>query len=83
MSDDQAVASANQVREAMERYLKEMSIPEKYIELIFSGCKAEYEVDFEGVIPELKDWMDERFSVTKATRKNKRIELRVKAHASN
>jgi hypothetical protein len=63
MSDNQAIASANQLREVVEKYLKEMSVPAKYADLMFSVPKdkvwwitgADFEADLEGFIPELKD----------------------------
>ncbi len=68
LSDNQAIASANQLREVVEKYLREMSVPAKYADLMFSVPKdrvrwitgADFEVDLEGFIPELKDWMDAR-----------------------
>jgi hypothetical protein len=56
------------VRTFIESYLKEMDVPSKYADLMFSVPKeqvrwidnAEFESDLEGFIPELKDWMDAR-----------------------
>jgi hypothetical protein len=68
LSGDQAMASANQLRAMVESYLKEMNVPSKYADLMFSVPKddvrwidnADYEGDLEGFIPELKDWIDAR-----------------------
>jgi hypothetical protein len=78
LSGDQAIASATGLRTAVESYLKEMSVPAKYAELMFSVPKddvrwisnADYETDLEGIIPELKDWVgarcDPRTTIEKA-----------------
>jgi hypothetical protein len=66
LSANQAIASANQLRKLVESYLKEMSVPAKYADLMFSVPKdqvrwigsADFQSDLEGFIPELKDWMD-------------------------
>jgi hypothetical protein len=60
------MASARQLRGVVEDYLKEMGVPARYADLMFSVPKdevrwigsADYEADFEGMIPELKDWID-------------------------
>jgi hypothetical protein len=65
---DQVIASATQVRAIVETYLKEMGVPLKYVDLMFSIPKdqirwitiEEYQVDFAGVISELDDWLDAR-----------------------
>lgn len=65
---DQVIASATQVRAIVEAYLKEMGVPLKYADLMFSIPKdqirwitiEEYQVDFAGVISELDDWLDTR-----------------------
>jgi hypothetical protein len=78
LSGDQAIISANQVRTTVENYLREMSVPAKYTDLMFSVPKdkvrwigdAEFHSDLEGTIPELKDWLaarcDKRTNVEKA-----------------
>jgi hypothetical protein len=66
LSANQAMASATQVRTIVEAYLKEMGVPAKYADLMFSIPKdqvrwindAEFGADFSGIIPELKDWID-------------------------
>jgi hypothetical protein len=66
LSANEAIASANQLRTVVENYLKEMNVPAKYADLMFSVPKdqvrwigsADFESDLEGFIPELKDWMD-------------------------
>ena len=66
LSAKQAMASAAQVRTVIDAYLKEMGVPSKYADLMFSIPKdqvqwineADFEADFAGVIPELKDWID-------------------------
>ncbi len=78
LSGDQAITSANQVRTTIENYLKEMNVPAKYADLMFSVPKdkvrwigkANFEADLEGVIPGLKDWLaarcDKRTDIEKA-----------------
>jgi hypothetical protein len=68
LSDDQAIASANRVRATVENYLKEMGVPSKYAERMFSlppdkvswVGNADFKTDLDGVIPELKDWLAAR-----------------------
>jgi hypothetical protein len=65
---NRVIASATQVRTVIEAYLKEMGVPLKYAEIMFSISKdqvhwistAEYQADFDGIISELKDWMGAR-----------------------
>ena len=78
LSGDQAITSANRVRTTVDNYLKEMGVPPKYADLMFSVPKdkvrwignAEFRTDLEGVIPDLKDWLaarcDKRTDVEKA-----------------
>lgn len=66
LSGNQVIASAKQVRKTVEDYLKEMGVPTKYTDLMFSIPKdkvrlideADFEFDFEGYIPELGDWLE-------------------------
>jgi len=68
LSVNQAMASAIQVRSVVETYLKEMGVPSKYADMMFSVPKdqvrwidaADFKADFSGFIPELKDWVDAR-----------------------
>jgi hypothetical protein len=65
LNPDQAIASANRIRDVVESYLKEVSVPLKYVDIMFEIPKddirwispIEYKTDFEGIVPELKDWM--------------------------
>jgi hypothetical protein len=74
------MASATQVRTIVETYLKEMGVPAKYADLMFSIPKdqvrwmgeVDLKADFTGVIPELQDWLDARCD--KRTDLDKRIE---------
>ena len=77
LTGDQALASGNQLRIVVENYLKEMNVPQKYTELMFSVPResiqwintVEIEADLEGFIPELRDWIkaqcDKRTDVEK------------------
>jgi hypothetical protein len=79
LSGDQAITSANQIRATVENYLKEMTVPAKYTDLMFSVPKdkvrwignADFHADLEGPIPELRDWLaarcDTRTDVERAT----------------
>lgn len=65
---DQVIASTAQLRGIVEMYLKEMGVPARYADLMFSIpkdqtrwiTKAEYRVDFDGVIPELRERLSAR-----------------------
>ncbi len=65
---DEAIQSTNQLRAFIERYLKEMDVPAKYADLLFSVSKdqvrwitgAEFGSDLRGFMLGLKDWMDAR-----------------------
>ncbi len=66
LSGNQVLASAGQMRTVVEDYLKEMGVPAKYADLMFSIPKDQvrfineddFQSDFEGYIPELRDWLD-------------------------
>ena len=66
LTGNQVIAAAGQIRTVVENYLKEMSVPAKYADLMFSIPKEQVRVidrddfksDFEGYIPELRDWLD-------------------------
>jgi hypothetical protein len=66
LSGNQVMASAGQMRTVVEDYLKEMGVPAKYAGLMFSIPKDQvrfideddFKSDFEGYIPELRDWLD-------------------------
>jgi hypothetical protein len=68
LSGDEAMRSATQLRAVVGTYLKEMSVPAKYVDLMFSVPKDEirwisrdeFEADLEGFVPELKDWVEAR-----------------------
>jgi hypothetical protein len=78
LGGDQAIASASRLRTTVENYLKEMSVPAKYADMMFAVPKdevrwigeADFHAELEGVIPELKDWLaakcDDRTDVEKA-----------------
>jgi hypothetical protein len=77
LSGDQAITSANRVRATVENYLKEMNVPGKYVDLMFSVPKDKIRwlgktdfADLGGTIPQLKDWLaarcDKRTDVEKA-----------------
>jgi hypothetical protein len=65
---DEAIQSTNQLRAFIERYLKDMDVPAKYADLLFSVPKdqvrwitgTEFGSDLRGFMPALKDWMDAR-----------------------
>jgi hypothetical protein len=66
LGGNQVIAAAGQLRKVVEEYLKEMGVPAKYTDLMFSIPKDQvrfiseddFEADFEGYIPELRDWLD-------------------------
>ena len=63
---NQAMASAKTLRTLVETYLKEMDVPAKYSDLMFSTpssqmrwiTTSEFRDDFEGFVPSLRDWMN-------------------------
>jgi hypothetical protein len=66
LSADQAMESSTQIRTIVETYLREMGVPSKYADRMFSISgdqmywidRADFEADFWGFIPELKDWVN-------------------------
>lgn len=66
MSGKDAMTSSTNTRAVVERYFKEMSVPAKYADMVFSIPKDQIlwlnpndvQVDLAGFIPELKDWVD-------------------------
>jgi hypothetical protein len=68
VSADKAVAAERLNKAMVENYLNEMSVSPKYTEKIFSVPRNEvqwisekdYEADLDGIIPELRDWIDAR-----------------------
>jgi hypothetical protein len=68
LSSDQAITSANRTRAVVEIYLRDMGVPLKYLDEMFSVSKDsvywisrdEIRADFSGFIPELRDWVDAR-----------------------
>ena len=92
ISSTDAMASANSTRTVVESYLKEMSVPAKYADLMFSVPKdqiqwlnpSDVNADLVGFIPELKDWIDARCNkftnIEKALRET--LESRIKSAGS-
>jgi hypothetical protein len=68
LSLEQATESADQVRTAVDKYLRDMGVPSKYAEDMYLEPNGkiqwirsdEFEADFNGFIPELKNWVDAR-----------------------
>ena len=68
MSSDKAIAAGGRARAIVEDYLKEMGVPAKYADQMYSVPKDEvrwinkdeFEADFNGFISGLKDWVDAR-----------------------
>ena len=68
VTSDEAIAYTDRTRAAVEHYLKEMGVPEKYADEMFGISKNnirwisddEVRTDFDGFIPELRDWVDAR-----------------------
>jgi hypothetical protein len=64
-SDEEASKSTWITHETVKNYLKEMDVPDKYIDLVFSTTPSEirlitqdeFESDLRGFIPELRDWV--------------------------
>jgi hypothetical protein len=68
LSRDQATAADDQARTTVERYLAVMGVPARYAENMYSVPYGkirwirndEFETDFNGFVPELKDWVKTR-----------------------
>ena len=66
LSGNQVIASSGQMRTLVRDYLKEMGVLAKYADLMSSTPKEQvrflndedFESDFEGYIPELRDWLE-------------------------
>jgi hypothetical protein len=66
LGPDQAVATGERTRVAVENYLKLMGVPAKYVDNMYSVPPGrvlwirndEFEADFQGLIPEEKIWVD-------------------------
>jgi len=86
LSASEAMASAKQLRAFIESYFKEMDVPSKYADLMFSVPREQvrwiddtnFEFDLEGFIPELKDWIDARCDKRTAVEKVVSEELKDK-----
>jgi hypothetical protein len=65
LSGDEALKANWFVRETIKNYLKDMDVPDKYVDLVFSVppngmrwiTQNEFDSDLRGFIPELKDWV--------------------------
>jgi hypothetical protein len=72
LTGGQAIATGNLTRETVEKYLKEMGVPPKYIDQMFSVPKDQilwineddFDADFRGFIPSLRDWVDAKCKLT-------------------
>jgi hypothetical protein len=68
ISSKDAITTSSKVRTVVENYLREMSVPSKYANMMFSIPKdqiqwltpSDVHSDLAGFIPELKDWVDAR-----------------------
>jgi hypothetical protein len=66
LTANQAMESSTQTRTIVETYLREMGVPSKYADLMFSNSgdqmywidDADFEANFWGFIPELKGWVN-------------------------
>jgi hypothetical protein len=66
ITGSQAIASAQSIRTTVESYLKEMNVPTRYSDQMFSVPKEKilwisddsYDDDFSGFVPSLRDWVD-------------------------
>jgi len=72
LTGGQAIATANLTRAIVEKYFKEMDVPTKYIDQMFSVPKDQilwiseddFDADFRGFIPSLRDWVDAKCKLT-------------------
>lgn len=71
LSSGEAISAARRISIIVENYLNEMGVSTKYVDQTFSIPKDDvhwitldqFKVDFEGVIPELKEWIQVREKV--------------------
>jgi hypothetical protein len=65
LSSDESIKVNWFIRETVQNYLKDMNVPNKYVDLVFSTTPSEirlitqdeFESDLRGFIPELRDWV--------------------------
>lgn len=65
LSVDQELDLTWRIRTAVKQYLKEMDVPDKYVDLMYSVppnqvrwiTQKEFTSDFQGFVPEFKDWV--------------------------
>ncbi len=65
MNGDNVMASAGRIKAIYESYLRDMGVPQKYIDAMIATPKGnirwitkdEFQADFKGFIPELFDWV--------------------------
>jgi hypothetical protein len=75
---DEAIASTNHTRTVVQDYLEEMGVPAKYAEEMFRLSQGdirwlsheEIQADFDGFVPELRDWVDTQCDKRSDTEKN-------------
>jgi hypothetical protein len=72
LNSTQALAAANLTRTTVEKYLREMDVPIKYIDQMFSVPKDQilwisedsFNADFKGYVPSLRDWAKAKCELT-------------------
>ena len=86
LSGNEVLSTASQLRKLVEEYFREMGVPTRYTDLMFSIPKDQvrmiddddFKSDFEGFMPELRDWLDAKCEaltdLEKAVRKKSRRE---------
>lgn len=86
LSGDQVLRISQVARTETDAYLKEMGLPAKYSELMYSVPKdqvqllaeSDIKADLYGFIPELKDWVDARCEKTTGAERIRKNNLVVK-----
>lgn len=86
LSGDQVLRISQVARTETDAYLKEMGLPAKYSELMYSVPKdqvqllaeSDIKTDLYGFIPELKDWVDARCEKTTGAERIRKNNLVVK-----
>ena len=87
LSSDEALKSTWFVRETVKNYLKEMDVPDKYVDLMFSVpsneiqwiTQSEVDSDLQGFIPELRKWVGTKCDPHTSEEKNSFDDLRTKS----
>jgi hypothetical protein len=91
LSTDETLVSNFMVRETAKKYLEEMDVPDKYLDLMFSVppneirwiTQKELDSDFRGFVPEFRDWVGAKCNPHSSHEKGASDDLRTSASQLN